>query len=67
VTIERFEGNDALCTLTLVENDGRTTLTQTMKFADKEARDQALETGMTEGMGMSYDRLAEIVEGQKVA
>jgi hypothetical protein len=46
---------------------GRATLTQTMRFAYKEGRDQASEAGMTEGMRMSYDRLAEIVEGQKVA
>ncbi|GLC25746.1 SRPBCC family protein [Roseisolibacter agri] len=48
---------DALCTLTLVERDGRTTLTQTMRFDTPAIRDQALQTGMTDGMGASYDRL----------
>ena len=48
---------EALCTLTLVESGGRTTLSITMMFPSKEARDQALQTGMTDGMAMSYDRL----------
>lgn len=39
---------------------GRTRFTLTMRFDSKEARDAALETGMTSGMSMSYDRLEEI-------
>jgi uncharacterized protein YndB with AHSA1/START domain len=44
-------------TLVLTESDGRTTMTLTMIFPSKEARDAALETGMTEGMGQSFARL----------
>ena len=58
VTLERFEGNEAHCVLTLTEENGRTTLLQTMRFSSREHRDQALSTGMTDGMGISYDRLA---------
>lgn len=47
----------ALCTLTFVENAGRTTLNTTMLFQSKAIRDQALQPGMTDGMSISYDRL----------
>ena len=67
VTIERHEGEEALCTLTLTEQDGRTTLTQTIRFATPEARDRALQTGMTDGMGASYDRLETLMDEQKVS
>ena len=59
VHTESMDGmaGEALCTLMLVESGGRTTLSITMMFPSKEARDQALQTGMTDGMAMSYDRL----------
>jgi uncharacterized protein YndB with AHSA1/START domain len=56
-------GDEALCTLTLTEQDGRTTLVQSMEFENREKRDQALATGMTDGMGISYDRLDEMLRG----
>ncbi len=60
------EAGEALCTLVLTEVDGRTTLTQSMRFPTPEARDQALQSGMTDGMGASYDRLERVVEEQAV-
>ena len=39
------------------EAGGVTTLTITMQFASKEARDGAVATGMTDGMEFSYQRL----------
>ena len=51
---------EALCTLVLTEDGGRTTLTHTMRFPTRELRDQALQSGMTEGMGSSYDQLADL-------
>jgi len=56
---------EALCTLTFVEHGGRTTLTTTMLFSSPEARDQALQSGMTDGMSISYDRL-EALMNEKV-
>ena len=44
-------------TLTLVEQDGRTTLTQAMRFPTREARDTAMASGMDDGVTPSYDRL----------
>ncbi|KFL26757.1 hypothetical protein JP74_11755 [Devosia sp. 17-2-E-8] len=63
VHTERMEGFDGecLCTLTLIEKGAHTTLTYTLKFESKEARDGALATGMTDGMGMSYGRLEEVL------
>lgn len=44
-------------TLLLAETDGRTTLTQRMRFPTREIRDMVLQTGMADGVGYSYDRL----------
>lgn len=61
VTLENFMGDTALCTLTFEERNGRTLLTQSMVFETTEKRDGALQTGMTDGMGQSYDRLEAVV------
>ena len=49
-------------TVRLSEKDGKTTLTMTILYPSKEARDAALTTGMKEGMGQSYERLAEYLQ-----
>jgi uncharacterized protein YndB with AHSA1/START domain len=73
VHTERLDGmppsdeTDALCTLTLAERDGRTTLSYAMRFPTTEARDQALESGMTDGVGTSYDRLESILDAERLA
>jgi uncharacterized protein YndB with AHSA1/START domain len=51
-------------TLVLDEEDGRTTITQTVLYPSTEARDAALETGMKEGAAQSFDRLAEYLRGR---
>ena len=61
---ERGPDSEALCTLTLAEEGGRTRLVQTMRFASSEVRDQVLATGMTDGMARSYDALEELVAGR---
>ena len=50
---------ETLNTLVLDEEDGRTTITSTILYPSKEARDAALATGMKDGASTSYDRLAE--------
>jgi uncharacterized protein YndB with AHSA1/START domain len=63
VRTERFEfgcpaqGGEQLATLVLTERDGKTTLTLTLAYASKEARDGAVASGMEHGMAASYDRL----------
>lgn len=50
--------------MTLTEADGVTTLTVAMLFPSKEIRDGALQSGMADGMGTSYDRLEGLMEAQ---
>ena len=64
--VEADEGGDALCTLTLAEQGGRTTLTYSMVFPTSEVRDEALQTGMTDGMAAGYDRLEQVIAEQAV-
>jgi len=63
VHIETMDGMECetLCTLTLAESGARTTLIMTMLFPTKEARDNALESGMTDGMSVSYERLESVL------
>lgn len=62
VTTQRPDGAEveALNTLVLTEASGKTTLSLTMMFASKEARDAAIATGMTNGMEQSYQRIDQI-------
>jgi uncharacterized protein YndB with AHSA1/START domain len=50
---------DTLNTLILTEEDGKTTVTLTILYASKEVRDAALQTGIKDGMAVSFDRLEE--------
>jgi uncharacterized protein YndB with AHSA1/START domain len=60
VSTESWGGDwgDTVNTLALTEEDGLTTVTQTVLYPSKEARDAALESGMKDGMAASFDRLA---------
>ena len=61
VNTERWDGDwpETINTLSLSEKDGKTTMSQTVLYPSKEARDAALKTGMKEGASVSFDRLAE--------
>jgi len=69
VATERFDDpwypGEALDTLVLVEQGGKTTLTQTMLLTSREARDAVLKSGMEKGVEASYDRLEEMLVGSK--
>jgi uncharacterized protein YndB with AHSA1/START domain len=56
---ERWGGEwpETLQTLVLNESGGRTTLTATVLYPSREARDAATQTGMLAGWSQSYDRL----------
>lgn len=58
VSTENWGGEwaETLNTVELAEQDGRTTVTLTVRYPSKDARDAALQTGMTDGMAISYDR-----------
>jgi uncharacterized protein YndB with AHSA1/START domain len=54
---EAWYPGEGLNTLVLVEHGGRTTLTQTMRYESREARDAVLKSGMQEGVTAGYARL----------
>lgn len=56
-----WTGGETLATAVLTEQDGTTTLTTTVLYASKEARDGALATGMEQGVTASYDRLEKVL------
>jgi uncharacterized protein YndB with AHSA1/START domain len=65
VATERFDEawypGEAVGTLVLSEQGGTTTITQTMLYQSREARDAVLKSGMEQGVAQSYDRLAELL------
>lgn len=66
VATEKFDQSwypgEALGTFVLIEQAGKTTLTQTILYESREARDGVLKSGMEKGVVASYDRLAELLE-----
>jgi uncharacterized protein YndB with AHSA1/START domain len=65
VTTEKFDEawypGEAVGTLVLSEQGGKTTVTQTVLYQSREARDAVLKSGMEQGVSASYDRLAELL------
>jgi uncharacterized protein YndB with AHSA1/START domain len=65
VATEKFDqswySGEAVGTARLVEQGGRTTLTQTMLYESKETRDGVLKSPMESGVSASYDRLADVL------
>ena len=64
VSTESWGGDwpETLNTLTLSEQDGKTTVALAILYPSKEARDAAFGTEMTEGATASFDRLAALLE-----
>ena len=65
VNTEKFDEawypGEAIDTTEFTEKSGRTTVTQTVLYVSKEARDGVLKSGMESGVKRSYDRLEEIL------
>ena len=65
VTTEEFDDpwypGDAQDTTVFVEKGGKTTVTTTVLYATKEARDGVLKSPMESGVAKSYDKLAEVL------
>jgi uncharacterized protein YndB with AHSA1/START domain len=57
-----WTSGEAIGTLVLTEENGKTTLTNTLLYSSKEARDAVLKTPMDKGMAAGYDRLEELLE-----
>jgi len=58
---EDWTGGETVVTTIFAEQDGRTTVTITVFYSSREARDGALATPMAEGMEMSYARLDKLL------
>jgi uncharacterized protein YndB with AHSA1/START domain len=56
------EWPETLNTIELREENGKTTMTLTISYISKQARDNALKTGMKDGVETSFDRLAKVLE-----
>ncbi len=65
VNTEKFDEawypGEAVDTLVLAERGGRTTLTLTVRYESRDARDAVLKSGMESGVKASYDRLAGLL------
>jgi uncharacterized protein YndB with AHSA1/START domain len=58
---DNWTGGETLVTITFVESGGKTTVTQSILYVSKAARDGALKSGMEEGMAVGYDRLEKLL------
>lgn len=61
---EDWTGGETLVTTEFTERDGRTTVTMTVRYASRAARDGALQTGMEHGLAASYDRLDALLASE---
>ena len=65
VATEKFDESwypgEAVDTTVLVEQGGRTTLTLTVRYESREARDAVLKSPMEQGVAAGYDKLAELL------
>jgi len=52
---------EAVSTVTLVEHGGRTTLTLTVRYESREARDAVLKSPMEQGVAVGFDTLAQLL------
>jgi uncharacterized protein YndB with AHSA1/START domain len=57
-----WTGGETTVTQVFDERSGRTTLTLTVLYASKQARDGAIATGMTSGLDAGYDRLEKLAK-----
>ena len=65
VSTEKFDQpwypGEAVGTVVMLERDGKTTVTTSLLYESKEARDVVLRSPMEQGVAASYDRLAEVL------
>lgn len=64
---EAWYPGEAVGTLVLIEHDGRTTATTTVRYNSKETRDAVLQSGMSYGVEASYANLDELLAADVAA
>jgi uncharacterized protein YndB with AHSA1/START domain len=58
---EPYPDGESLVTTVFTEENGKTRLTVTARYASRDVRDMVLATGMEKGAAVSYDRLEDVV------
>ena len=58
---EAWYPGEAVDTIALTEQNGKTTLTQTIRYISRETRDAVLRSPMQTGMAASYDKLEKVL------
>jgi uncharacterized protein YndB with AHSA1/START domain len=63
VSTESFDDypGESLNTLILLEKDGKTTFTITVRYQSQEIRDAVIKSGMEHGAAECYDKLAQML------
>lgn len=64
-TFDDWPMMESVITSELSEKDGKTTFFATIRYASPEAREAVLASGMEHGAAESYDRLAELLAGER--
>lgn len=68
VATEKFDQSwypgEAVGTILLLEHDGRTTLTETIRYESRDARDAVLRSPMEQGVAAGFDKLADLLASQ---
>ena len=59
---EDWTGGETIVSTEIVEKNGKSTITTTVRYSSREARDAALQTGMAQGMEAGYERLDDLVQ-----
>jgi uncharacterized protein YndB with AHSA1/START domain len=59
---EDWTGGEAIGTLVLSEQNHQTTVTTSVLYVSKQARDMALQSGMEHGLNIGYDKLEELLK-----
>jgi uncharacterized protein YndB with AHSA1/START domain len=59
---EDWTGGETLVMTEIVEQKGKSTVTTTVHYASRDARDAALQTGMAQGMEGGYERLDDLLK-----
>jgi uncharacterized protein YndB with AHSA1/START domain len=60
-SFDDFPGSDSTVTTVMIEREGKTTFTATVRYPSQEVRDTVIKSGMEHGAAESYDRLAELL------
>ena len=58
---EDFPDAESVVTTDLAEENGKTRMTATVRYPSKQVRDMVMQSGMSTGAGISYDRLDDLV------